>query len=63
MWIVVSLSEQSHIVHPATFLLGNVEPPTKFSKTKGVTESQFLEGVAGKEGVTFARGLQLLHKK
>ena len=28
---------------------GGVEHPTKFSKREGLTESQILEGVAGKE--------------
>ena len=33
---------------------GGVEPPTKFSKKGGgLTGSQFLEGVAEKEGMTF----------
>ena len=32
---------------------GGVEPPTKFSKSGGLTRPQLLEGVAGKEGVTF----------
>ena len=50
VWIVVSSSEQSHIVHPAPFLLGNVEPPTKFSKTKDGTESQYLEGGCWERG-------------
>ena len=27
-----------------------VEPPTKFAKRGGLTGSQFLEGVAGKDG-------------
>ena len=40
-----------------------VEPPTKFSKRGDLTGPQLLEGVAGKEGVTFFRGLQLSHKK
>ena len=41
-----------------------VEPPTKFSKIVGVTDSQFLRGVAGKEGVRFFKGeVQFLHKK
>ena len=39
-----------------------VEPPTKFGKKEGLTGSQFLEGVAGKEGETFFRGLQFSHK-
>ena len=43
------------------FCLG-VEPPPKFLKPPpllkpwGLTGSQFLDGVAGKEGVTFFRG-------
>ena len=31
---------------------GSVGPPTKFSKRRGLTGSQFLEGVAEKDGVT-----------
>ena len=38
---------------------GGVEPPTKFSTFK----PQLLEEVAGKEAVTFFRGLQFSHKK
>ena len=36
-----------------------VEPPTKFSKRGGgsLKGSHFPEGVAGKEGVTFSRGV------
>ena len=53
-----------HIVCTPLFFSGRgVEPPTKFSKRGGSTGSQFLEGVAGKEQVTFFRGLQFLHKK
>ena len=57
-----------HSVHPSPFCWvggGGVEPLTKFSKTgAGLAGSQFLEGVAGKEGVTFLRGgVQFLHKK
>ena len=55
----------SHSVHsPTPFLLGEKEgggePPNQiFKKTKrggggGLTRSQFLKGVAGKEGVTFS---------
>ena len=43
---------------------GGVEPPTKFlKKERGLTRSQFLEGVPEKREVAFFRGLQLLHKK
>ena len=45
-------------VHPPAhppFCQGIV-PPTKFPKKGGLTGSQFLEGFAGKEGVTFFRG-------
>ena len=47
------------------FLLGGggVKPPTKFSKRGGLTGPQLLEGVAGKEGVTFFRVLEFSHKK
>ena len=49
---------------PPPFLLGVVEPPTKFSKRGGgLAGSQFLEGVVGKEGVTSFRGVQFLHKQ
>ena len=41
---------------------GEVEPPTKFSKRRDLIGPQLLEEVAGKEGVTFFRGLQLSHK-
>ena len=42
---------------------GGVEPLTKFSKMGGLTVPQYLEGIAGKEGMTFSGGLQFLHKK
>ena len=42
---------------------GGVEPLTKFSKMRGLTVPQYLEGIAGKEGMTFSGGLQFLHKK
>ena len=53
------------IVCIPSFLLGGarVELQTKFSKRRGLTESHFLEGVAGKNDVTFFSGLQVLHKK
>ena len=38
---------------------GEVEPPTKFSKRGSLTGPQILEGVAGKEGVTFFRGVAI----
>ena len=41
-------------------------PPIKFSKRRGLTGSQYLEGVAGKagkEGWFFSGGLQFFHKK
>ena len=38
------------------FLLG-VEPTTKFSKRRGLTGSQFLVGVSGKERGHFFRGV------
>ena len=40
-----------------------IEPPTRFSKGRGLTGSQFLEGVAGKEGVTFSGGYSFYMKK
>ena len=39
-----------------------VEPPTKFSKLGSLTGPQLLKGVAGKEEVTFFRGLQFSQK-
>ena len=48
---------------PPRFLLGGkdggggIEPHTKFSKGGGLKGSQFLEGVAGKDGVTFFKGV------
>ena len=63
---------QCHSVHPPPLSgeggdggWGGVEPLTKFSKKGwgGLTGSQFLEGVAEKEGVTFfPGGLQFLPK-
>ena len=54
------LSAHTYIVcTPAPFCRrwGGVEPPTKFSKRGGgLRGPQLLEGVAGKEGVTFFRG-------
>ena len=38
-----------HSVHSSPFLWGGVENPTKFLKRVGLTGSQLLEGVAGKE--------------
>ena len=42
---------------------GEVETQTKFSKRGGLTEPQVLEGVAGKEGVTFFRRLAIFKQK
>ena len=52
-----------HSVHPP--FLQRVKPPTKFSKRRGLTGPQLLEGVAGKEGCDFFQEgvLQLSHKK
>ena len=41
---------------------GGVEPPTKSLKRGGLTGPQLWEGVAGKEGVTFFRGVAILQK-
>ena len=66
-----NINKQLHSVQPPPlppwpFLLedggGGVKLPTKFSK-RGFRGSQFWEGVAGKEGVTFFRGLQFCHKR
>lgn len=35
---------------------GKVEPPTEFSKRAGLAGSQFLDGVAGKDGEWFFLG-------
>ena len=51
-----------HSVHPPPFCWG-VEPPTKFSKRGGLTGPQLWEGVAGKEEVTFFRGVAIFRKK
>ena len=52
---------------PFFFLLGVgsgvLSLRTNFEKGGGLTGSQFLEGVTGKEGVTFLGGLQFLLKK
>ena len=45
--------------HPPYLLRAGVEPPTKFLKRRGLTGSQFSEGVAGNEGVTFFRGVEV----
>ena len=54
-----------HLPFPLSTGGGGHEPPTKFSKQWGLTESQSLEGVAGKERVTFFKGgaVQFLQKK
>ena len=49
----------SHSVHPPLSDGGRVEPPTKFSKRGGLTGPQLLEGVAGKEGGDFFRGVAI----
>ena len=48
----------NHSVHAPPFLHGGrgVEPPTKFSERRGLTGPQLLEGLAGKERVTFFTG-------
>ena len=53
--IIINWNEFDHSVKPS-FCWG-VEPPTKFSERGGgsLTGSQFLVGVAGKEGLTFFR--------
>ena len=42
---------------------GGFEPPTKFSKRGGLTGPQLWEGVAGKEGITFFKGVAIFTKK
>ena len=51
--------------HPCWMHSMNPPPPpfSNFEKGGGLTGSQFLEGVTGKEGVTFLGGLQFLLKK
>ena len=68
-----SISSPSHTVHPPPnlsafwFLLGwgrgGVEPPTKFSKTGGLTGPPLLVGVTGKEGSDFFQGGCAFHIK
>ena len=48
-------------LHPLPFCWG-VEAPTKFSKRGGLTGHKLLEGIAGKEWVTFFREGQCSHK-
>ena len=52
------LKGKSHSVHPPP-------PPsaTSFSKRRALTGPQLLQGVAGKEGVTFFRGGCNFHQK
>ena len=54
-----------HSMHPPLFfLLGRVEPPTKFSKRGGLTGPQFLEGGCWERGEwLFSGRLQFSHKK
>ena len=60
-----SLLFQGHYIVCTPLSAGGwVEPPNKFLKKGGLTGSQVLDVVAGKEGVTFFQwGLQFLHKK
>ena len=58
MFIIIS-THYTHSVHPPPpFGWGWVEHPTKFSKTTGLTRSQFLEGVS-----LFQGELQFSYKK
>ena len=55
-----------HSVHPPLSAgEGGLDPQPNFQKGGGLTRSQLLEGVTGKEGVTFLGGmvLQFSHKK
>ena len=45
-----------HIVHPPFLLGGGLNLLPNFQKGEGLTGPQFLEGVTGKEGVTFFQG-------
>ena len=53
--------------HPAPCLLGEVvEPPTKFSKRRGLTGSPFLEGSCRERGgnlFQWGRGVEIFKQK
>ena len=57
-----TFARDSQVLHrvqpPPPFFQGEeeVEPPTKFSKGAGLTGSQLLEGIAGKEGGDLFQG-------
>ena len=56
---LVNVTREVHSVHPLLsppLSDGEVEPPTNFLKKEGLTGSQFLEGGAGKDRVTFIEG-------
>ena len=55
-------SYSSFMLNQLYFCWG-VEPPTKFWKRGGLTGPQLWEGAAGKEGLTFFRGVAILLKK
>ena len=48
-----------HGIDPPLSAGVGVEPPTKFSKNWCLTGSYFQRGVAGKEGVTYFRGIAI----
>ena len=56
----------SHSVHPPYSDGEGVEPPTKFSKRRGLTGLQLLQGVCSERGGDFiqgvGRGVQFSHK-
>ena len=49
----VHLVGDPHSVHPPPPFCRGVVPPTKFSKRRGLTGPQLLEGVARKQGCDF----------
>ena len=58
------LDHNMHPPPPALISAGGIEPSSKFLKRDDFTESQILDGVAGKERCYLYQGeLQLLHKK
>ena len=67
IFFLYSIGYLDHNMHPsppALISAVGIEPSSKFSKRGDFTESQILEGVAGKERCDLYQGeLQLLHKK
>ena len=55
---MIKQNKHIHSVHPLSFCWG-VEPPTKFSKRGGFTESQLLEGGCWERGGDFFQGIEI----